>query len=86
MATRDIKTRLKLEGEAEYKRSLGELDAPLKTLKTEMNKVSAEYEGNANSIEALSAKNDVYEKQLEVQRKEPRTPPRVQIQSSCRMR
>ena len=69
MATRDIKTRLKLEGEAEYKRSLGELDASLKTLKTEMNKVSAEYEGNANSIEALSAKNEVYEKQLEVQRK-----------------
>ena len=73
MATRDIKTRLKLEGEAEYKRSLGELDASLKTLKTEMNKVSAEYEGNANSIEALSAKNEVYEKQLEVQRKKVET-------------
>lgn len=73
MATRDIKTRFKLEGEAEYKRSLGELDASLKTLKTEMNKVSAEYEGNANSIEALSAKNEVYEKQLEVQRKKVET-------------
>ena len=73
MPTRDIKTRLKLEGEAEYKRELGELDACLKTLKTEMSKVSAEFEGNANSIEALSAKNEVYEKQLEVQRKKVET-------------
>lgn len=69
MATRDIKTRLKLEGEAEYKQQLGEIEASLKTLKTEMGKVSAEYEGNANSLEALSAKNEVYLKQLETQQK-----------------
>lgn len=69
MATRDIKTRLKLEGEAEYKKQLGDIDSTLKVLRSEMKKVSAEYEDNADSLEALSKKNEIYEKQLEEQQK-----------------
>lgn len=68
MATRDIKTRLKLEGEAEYKKQLGDIDSTLRTLRSEMNKVSAEYADNADSVEALTSKNEVLEKQLEAQR------------------
>lgn len=68
MATRDIKTRLKLEGEAEYKRQLGDIDSSLRTLRSEMNKVSAEFADNADSVEALNAKNEVLEKQLDAQR------------------
>lgn len=68
MPTRDLKTRLKLEGEAEYRKQLGDIDSTLRTLRSEMNKVSAEFEDNADSVEALNAKNEVLEKQLEAQR------------------
>ena len=57
--TDNIKTRLSFDGEAEYKAACKDIGNNLKTLNAEMRRVTAEYKGNENSIEALKAKQDV---------------------------
>lgn len=56
MATRTISTRLAIEGEAEYRAALKNINAELSLHKSELEKVSAQYNNNANSLEALQAK------------------------------
>lgn len=68
MATRKIQTKLELDGEAQYKQAVSEINAGMKALRGEMAKVTAEFEGNADSMEALSKKNDVLERQILTQR------------------
>ena len=62
MATRTISTRLAVEGEAEYKASLKNINSELGTLKSELKLVESEFAGQANSLAALEAK-DVYKRQ-----------------------
>lgn len=64
-----IKTTIAVEGEQEYKRACKEIDASLKAIASEMKVVSATFEGNADSIEAMTAKQDVLNKRLEEQKK-----------------
>lgn len=59
MATRTIATKLAIEGESEYKRSLKNINSELGTLKSELKLVEAEYAGQANSYDALKAKGEV---------------------------
>lgn len=67
MATREIKTKFSLEGEKEWKKEMSSINSNLKTLKSEMAASAAAYKGQANSIEALTAKNkilkDAYDQQ-----------------------
>jgi phage-related minor tail protein len=63
MAKREIKTTLAIDGEKQYKDSIASINAALKTLNSEMAAVTAEYKGNEDSIEALSARGDVLNKQ-----------------------
>ena len=42
-ATRSVKAKVELDGEAEYKAALSELNAGNRTLATEMKKLQAEY-------------------------------------------
>lgn len=69
MAVREIKTRLKIEGDAEYKRSIKQVNSELSTLKSEMKVVDERFAGNEKSVESLTAKSDVlsrkYDKQKE---------------------
>ncbi|WP_277669058.1 phage tail protein [Caproiciproducens galactitolivorans] len=69
MATKEdnIKTKLALEGEKEYKAACRSINTSLREIGSEMKLVSAEFEGNAKSTEALTAKQEVLKKQLEEQ-------------------
>lgn len=62
MATRTIATKLAVEGEAEYKKSLKNINSEIGTLKSELKLVESEFAGQANSYEALSKKGEVLEK------------------------
>lgn len=64
MATRKMSTEFEITGEQKYKNALSEINASLRVLSSEMDKVSAEYEGNDKSLEALNAKQDVLNRQL----------------------
>ena len=64
-----IKTEIAVDGEQEYKKACKEIDASLKAIASEMKVVSATFEGNADSIEAMTAKQDVLNKRLEEQKK-----------------
>lgn len=67
MATRTITTRLAVEGEAEFKRSLSEANSNLKVMRSEMGLVDAEFKGQANSMDALTAKNKILRREQEQQ-------------------
>lgn len=64
-----IKTEIAVEGEKQYKAACKEIDNSLKAIASEMKVVSATFEGNADSIEAMTAKQDVLNKRLEEQKK-----------------
>ena len=68
MATREIKTRFKLEGDDDYKNSLKKINSELATMRSEMKVVEARYEGNEKSVEALRAKNVELGKQYDKQK------------------
>lgn len=53
---RSIATKVSIEGEKAYKSAITSINTALRTLKTEMAAVTATFQGNANSQEALSAK------------------------------
>lgn len=68
MATKGITTKIKLDGEREYKEAVSQIASGLKVLDSELRMVSQSFAGNADSVESLSAKNDVLERQLLSQR------------------
>ena len=68
MATRTVKARVELDGEKEYKQALSELNKGNQVLASEMKKLQAQFKGNEDSTEALTAKGEVLEKQLLQQR------------------
>lgn len=72
MATRVISTKLSVEGESEFKRQMGDVNSHLKTLKSEMTLVTAEFKGQANTLDALTAKDKVLREQLDQQREKMR--------------
>ena len=67
--TQNIKTRLSFDGEAEYKAACKEINSTLKVLNSEMKLVTAEYKDNANSADALKAKQTVLQKTYDEQTK-----------------
>lgn len=67
--TQNIKTRLSFDGEAQYKAACKEINSTLKVLDSEMKLVTAEYKDNAESADALRAKQDVLQKTFDQQAK-----------------
>lgn len=65
----DIGPKIGIEGEAEYKKAIAGINKDLSVLGSEMKKVTAQFSGNADSMQALTAKQDVYNKQADEQRK-----------------
>ena len=61
----DIGPKIGIEGEAEYKKAITSINKDLSVLGSEMKKVTAQFSGNADSMEALTAKQDVYNKQAD---------------------
>lgn len=67
MATRVISTSIKLDGEAEFKKQLSSANGELRNLKSEMALVTAQFDGQANSMEALTAKEDILKREIDQQ-------------------
>lgn len=63
----NINTKFTLSGEKEYKAALSQIGDGMRVLDSEMRKVSSAYAGNADSVEALTAKNDVLERKISTQ-------------------
>ena len=64
MAERTIETNLKLTGEKEFNQQMKALNNGLKTTKSDMAALSAEFDDNANSAKALTSKNKLLEKSV----------------------
>lgn len=64
MSVRTITTKLALDGEAEYKAKIKNINAELSLHKSQLEKVQAQYKGQANSTEALGAKFSALKAQL----------------------
>lgn len=65
----DIGPKIGIDGEAEFRKSLQNINQQLKTLGSEMNAVTSAFGDNANSEDALTAKSSVLTKQIEAQQK-----------------
>lgn len=64
MAVRTLSARVALDGEKEYKQALQELNTGNATLRTEMQKLQAEYKNNGESTEYLTKRGELLERQL----------------------
>lgn len=62
--TRTLKARVGLDGMDEYKRALSELNSGNRVLTSEMRKLQAEYKGNTESVEYLTKRGELLERQL----------------------
>lgn len=65
----DIGPKIGIEGEAEYRKQINDINMTMRTLGTEMKAVSSEFIGNEKSIEAYTAKNEVLSKEIDEQQK-----------------
>lgn len=64
---KSIGTNIALDGEKEFRNAIKSIKTDMTVLGSEMKKVSSEFIDNKNSVEALTAKGKVLEKQLESQ-------------------
>ena len=67
MATRDITTKIAIEGEKEYQSGVKTINSELKTLKSEIKLVESQFSGQMNTAEALSAKGETLNKMYSAQ-------------------
>ena len=68
MATRDVRARIALDGEKEYKAALSDISKGNQVLNSEMKKLQAQFKNNTESTEYLTAKGDLLQRQLSGQR------------------
>ena len=64
---RKVGLKIEIDGEKEYKQAISELNKGNQVLASELKLVSEQYRGNEESIEALTAKGDVLQRQLQQQ-------------------
>lgn len=64
----DFGLRIGLEGEKEFKRALTEINQSFKVLGSEMKLVSSQFDKNDNSVEALTARNQVLNREIDEQK------------------
>lgn len=64
----DFGLKIGLEGEKEFKKALADINQSFKVLGSEMKLVSSQFDKNDNSVEALTARNTVLNKEIEAQK------------------
>ena len=64
---RKVGLKIEIDGEKEYKQAISELSRDNAVLSSELRKVTEQYKGNEDSIEALTAKARIYADQLDTQ-------------------
>lgn len=69
----DFGLRIGVEGEKEFKKALAEINQSFKVLGSEMKLVSSQFDKNDNSVQALSARNTVLNKEIDAQRQKVET-------------
>lgn len=69
----EIVAGIRVDGEKQFKDSITSINKSVTTLKSELALTSAEYEGQANSIEALRKKDEILNRILEEQKKKVET-------------
>lgn len=67
MAVRTITTRLALDGEAKFKQEMTAVNASLRAMKSEIALSEAQFRGQANTVEALTAKDKLFRQEIEQQ-------------------
>ena len=70
----DFGLKIGLEGEKEFKKALSEINQSFKVLGSEMKVVQSQFDKNDNSVEALTARNQVLNKEIEAQKQKIETP------------
>lgn len=73
MATRFIGLELTIKNEAEFRKQIKAVNNNLAAMKSEMAKVSAEFDGQANSAEALRRKQAILQQQYDQQKEKVRS-------------
>ena len=68
MADATISTKIKLDGETEYKQRISEINAALGTLDSKIKLLNTTYAGNENSIKGLTEINEVLNQKILTQR------------------
>ena len=68
MAVRQITTEISIKNEAEFRKQMKAVNNSLSGMKSEMAKVSAEFDGQANSAEALRKKQAILQQQYDQQK------------------
>lgn len=63
-----IGAKLSLDGEKEFKKAISSINMDMKVLGSELSKTASEFSGNKDSVEALTAKNEVFNKQIDKQK------------------
>lgn len=64
MATPPIGTRIELGGEKEFRQAISSVNDGMRVLGSEMKLAQAQFAENANSVEALTKKNDILDRQI----------------------
>lgn len=67
MAVRTISTKIALDGEQEFKKQMNSVNSELKTLKSEMTLANEAFKGQANTMDALTKKDEILRKEKEQQ-------------------
>lgn len=60
--------RIGLEGEKEFKKALSDINSSFKVLGSEMKLVSSQFDANDRSVEALTSRNAVLNKEIDAQK------------------
>ena len=66
--TDNLGLKIGIEGEKEFKKALSEINQSFKVLGSEMKLVSSQFDKNDKSVQALSARNTVLNKEIEAQK------------------
>ena len=69
MASDNFGLKIGLEGEKEFKSQLAEINGQFKVLASEMKLVDSEFAKNDTSVQALTARNEALNKQIDTQKK-----------------
>ena len=64
----DIVSGIRLEGDQQFKSSVTRVNKTVTSLRSGLNLVKAQYDGNQNSMEALTQKGEILNKILEQQK------------------
>ena len=68
MGYSDFGLKIGIEGEAQFKKALSEINQSFKVLGSEMNLVTSQFDKQEKSVGALSARNQVLRKEIDAQK------------------